>query len=141
MAEMSTVHFTPYALNKDEAYMNKQQLAHFKTILLAWKQELMMEVDRTVHHLKDEPTNLADPNDRATQEEEFNLELKTRDRERKLIEKIDIALKQIEQEDYGYCEMCGEEIGIRRLEARPTANLCIDCKAITEIREKQFAGS
>jgi DnaK suppressor protein len=97
----------------------------------------MEEVDRTVHHMQDEATNFPDPNDRATQESEFSLELRTRDRERKLIKKIDEALDRIEEHEYGYCEACGVEIGIRRLEARPTATLCIDCKTLDEIREKQ----
>lgn len=118
--------------------MNEKQRAHFKALLLAWKQELMEEVDRTVTHMKDEAANFPDPADRATQEEEFGLELRARDRERKLIKKIDEALMNLDNEDYGYCEACGVEIGIRRLEARPTATLCIDCKTLDEIREKQM---
>jgi len=118
--------------------MNDRQLEHFRQILLAWKRELMEEVDRTVHHMQDEAGNFPDPNDRATQEEEFSLELRTRDRERKLIRKIDEALKRIEDREYGYCESCGIEIGIRRLEARPTATLCIDCKTLDEVRERQM---
>jgi DnaK suppressor protein len=98
----------------------------------------MHEVDRTVHHMQDDAANFPDPNDRATQESEFSLELRTRDRERKLIKKIDESLKEIESGDYGFCESCGIEIGIRRLEARPTASLCIDCKTLDEIREKQM---
>lgn len=132
--------FEPFELKEDQEYMCPQQLAHFKNILLLWKKSLMEEVERTVNHLKDEQNVLADPNDRATQEEEFNIELKTRDRERKLIYKIDLALKQIENNDYGYCENCDIEIGVRRLEARPTATLCIDCKTLNEIREKHMAG-
>ena len=118
--------FEPYQSKKGEEYMGDAQLTHFREILLAWKRGLMEEVDRTVHHMKDEVTNFPDPNDRATQEEEFSLELRTRDRERKLIKKIDESLEQIDNEEYGYCEACGVEIGIRRLEARPTATMCID---------------
>jgi DnaK suppressor protein len=129
--------FEPYVAREDEEYMSPDQEEHFRGILLAWKQSLMEEVDRTVHHMQDEATNFPDPNDRATQESEFSLELRTRDRERKLIKKIDEALGRIEDHEYGYCEACGVEIGIRRLEARPTATLCIDCKTLDEIREKQ----
>jgi len=129
--------FDPYRANEGEEYMNADQEEHFRAILLAWKRELMEEVDRTVHHMQDEATNFPDPNDRATQESEFSLELRTRDRERKLIKKIDEALARIDEHEYGYCEACGVEIGIRRLEARPTATLCIDCKTLDEIREKQ----
>jgi DnaK suppressor protein len=128
----------PYQQKRDEEYMNEAQVAHFRNILLAWKRELMEEVDRTVHHMQDEAANFPDPNDRATQESEFSMELRARDRERKLIKKIDEALMNLENEEYGYCEACGVEIGIRRLEARPTANLCIDCKTLDEIREKQM---
>jgi DnaK suppressor protein len=128
----------PYAGAPDEEYMNSRQVAHFKEILHAWKRELMEEVDRTVHHMQDEAANFPDPNDRATQESEFSMELRTRDRERKLIKKIDEALARLDTGDYGYCESCGIEIGIRRLEARPTATLCIDCKTLDEIREKQM---
>lgn len=126
-----------YTLKKDEEYMSDGQVAHFRNILLAWKSELMSEVDRTVHHMQDDAANFPDPNDRATQEEEFSLELRTRDRERKLIKKIEESLGNLDNEEYGYCESCGIEIGIRRLEARPTATLCIDCKTLDEIREKQ----
>jgi DnaK suppressor protein len=129
--------FTPYVLKDNEEYMNDAQGEHFRQILLAWKQELMEEVDRTVHHMKEDASNYADPSDRATQEEEFSLELRTRDRERKLIKKIDKTLDKIEEEDYGFCDSCGVEIGIRRLEARPTATLCIDCKTLAEIKERQ----
>jgi DnaK suppressor protein len=118
--------------------MNEAQLEHFTNILNKWKSELMEEVDRTVHHMQDDAANFPDPNDRATQESEFSLELRTRDRERKLIKKIEESIKNIEAGDYGYCETCGVEIGIRRLEARPTATLCIDCKTLDEIREKQM---
>ena len=120
--------------------MNEAQQQHFKGILSAWKAELMEEVDRTVSHMKDEAANFPDPADRATQEEEFSLELRTRDRERKLIKKIEKTMEMIDQEDYGYCNSCGVEIGIKRLEARPTADLCIDCKTLDEIREKQQRG-
>ncbi len=127
----------PYEAAAGEEYMNPDQEGHFKNILLAWKQELMEEVDRTVHHMQDEATNFPDPNDRATQESEFNLELRTRDRERKLIKKIDEAITHVGNHEYGFCEGCGVEIGVRRLEARPIATLCIDCKTLDEIREKQ----
>ena len=130
--------FTPYPLKKGEPYMNDAQRAHFKSILQGWKRELMEEVDRTVHHMQDEAANFPDPNDRATQESEFSLELRTRDRERKLIKKIDESLANLDAGEYGYCDTCGVEIGIRRLEARPTATQCIDCKQLDEIREKQM---
>ena len=130
----------PYREKSGEEYMSEAQMEHFRRILLAWKRELMEEVDRTVHHMQDEAANFPDPNDRATQESEFSMELRTRDRERKLIKKIDEALEKLDHEDYGYCEACGVEIGIRRLEARPTAGLCIDCKTLDEIREKQMGG-
>jgi len=129
--------FAPYQSTEGEEYMSPGQEEHFREILLAWKRSLMEEVDRTVHHMQDEATNFPDPNDRATQESEFSLELRTRDRERKLIKKIDEALARLDSHDYGYCSACGVEIGIRRLEARPTATLCIDCKTLDEIREKQ----
>ena len=117
--------------------MSDAQVAHFRNILNIWKKTLMHEADRTVHHMQDEAANFPDPNDRATQESEFTIELRARDRERKLIKKIDESLALLESEDYGYCETCGIEIGIRRLEARPTATQCIDCKTLDEIREKQ----
>ncbi len=128
--------FTPYVEQENEEYMNEKQIAHFRAILEKWRTELMEEVDRTVHHMQDDAANFPDPNDRATQEEEFTLELRTRDRERKLLKKINQSLDDIDKGDYGYCESCGTEIGIRRLEARPTATLCIDCKTLAEIREK-----
>ncbi len=140
MAEMHALPvkgFEPYKEKKGEPYMSKAQLEHFTQLLLAWKRQLQEEVERTVHHMRDEANNYADPADRATQEEEFALELRARDRERKLIRKIDQTLDMIRKEDYGYCEQCGVEIGLRRLEARPTATLCIDCKTLEEIREKQ----
>ena len=115
--------FTPYKPKRGEVYMSENQREHFKSILRNWKSELMQEVDRTVSHMKDEAANFPDPADRATQEEEFSLELRTRDRERKLIKKIDSTIERIEQDDYGFCDACGVEIGIKRLEARPTANL------------------
>jgi DnaK suppressor protein len=130
--------FKPYVEQEGEEYMNEAQTKHFEAILNNWKVQLMREVDRTVHHMQDDAANFPDPNDRATQESEFSLELRARDRERKLIKKIDEALKEIESGNYGYCESCGIEIGIRRLEARPTATLCIDCKTLDEIREKQM---
>ena len=128
----------PYQRAKGEQYMNAAQIKHFRKLLTSWKHELMEEVDRTVHHMQDEASNFPDPNDRATQEEEFALELRTRDRERKLIKKINEALASLETGDYGYCEICGVEIGINRLEARPTATLCIDCKTLDEIKERQL---
>ena len=130
----------PYVENKNEEYMNEKQREHFKNILKAWRLELMEEVDRTVSHMKDEAANFPDPADRATQEEEFSLELRTRDRERKLIKKIDKTLIRVEEDDYGFCDQCGIEVGIRRLEARPTADLCVDCKTLDEIKEKQLTG-
>lgn len=132
--------FVPYDAADGEEYMNDEQLEHFRQILLKWKQELMEEVDRTVQHLQEDANNFADPADRATQEEEFSLELRTRDRERKLIKKINEALEDIDEGDYGFCESCGIEIGIRRLEARPTATLCVDCKTLAEIKERQIGG-
>jgi DnaK suppressor protein len=128
----------PYEPAEGEEYMNEKQEEHFRKILQAWKANLMKEVDRTVHHMQDEAANFPDPNDRATQESEFSLELRTRDRERKLIKKIDSTLSMIDDHEYGFCESCGVEIGIRRLEARPTASQCIDCKTLDEIREKQI---
>jgi DnaK suppressor protein len=132
--------FEPYKPKRGEKYMNEKQHEHFRNILLKWKAELMEEVDRTVSHMKDEAANFPDPADRATQEEEFSLELRTRDRERKLIKKIDKTIDNIDADDYGYCEACGVDIGIKRLEARPTATLCIDCKTLDEIKERQEQG-
>lgn len=128
--------FEPYQTKKGEEYMNEDQQKHFESILLSWKKELMEEVDKTVTHMKDDATNFPDPSDRASQEEEFTLELRTRDRERKLIKKIDSTIVLIEEDEYGFCETCGVEIGIRRLEARPTATQCIDCKELQERKEK-----
>jgi DnaK suppressor protein len=132
--------FKPYKAKKGEEYMSEGQIQHFTEILEAWKNELMTEVDRTVDHMKDEAANFPDPADRATQEEEFSLELRTRDRERKLIKKINSTLELINSGEYGYCETCGVEIGLRRMEARPTATQCIDCKSLDEIKEKQTRG-
>ncbi len=132
--------FKPYKPSRGESYMNDEQLDHFRGLLLNWRTELVDEVTRTVSHMKDEAANFPDPADRATQEEEFSLELRTRDRERKLIKKIDSTLDRITNDDYGYCDACGIEIGIQRLEARPTATLCIDCKTLSEIKEKQELG-
>lgn len=129
--------FEPYEIIEREEYMNEAQIEHFRSILENWKSELMQEVDRTVHHMQDDAANFPDPNDRATQESEFGLELRTRDRERKLIKKIDESLASLDTGEYGFCESCGIDIGLRRLEARPTATLCIDCKTLDEIREKQ----
>ena len=130
--------FTPYVPAEDEEYMNEAQRNHFRGLLAQWKRELMEEVDRTMHHMKDEAANFPDPTDRASQESEFSLELRTRDRERKLIRKIDQAIGRVDRDDYGFCDTCGLEIGIRRLEARPTATLCVDCKSLDEIRERQL---
>lgn len=130
-----------YVEKAGEEYMSEEQRAHFKRILEAWRAQLREEVDRTVGNLKEEAVNYADPVDRAAQEEEFAIELRTRDRERKLIKKIEKTLELIEHNDFGFCDSCGIEIGIRRLEARPTAELCIDCKSLAEIREKQMRGS
>jgi DnaK suppressor protein len=130
----------PYQAKPGEEYMNETQKTHFRKILEAWRNQLREEVDRTVDHMKDEAANFPDPVDRAAQEEEFALELRARDRERKLIKKIEKTLVKLEDDDFGYCEHCGIEIGIRRLEARPTADLCVDCKTLAEIKEKQMAG-
>ncbi|ABV86025.1 RNA polymerase-binding protein DksA [Shewanella pealeana] len=130
----------PYQEKPGEEYMNEAQLGHFKTILGAWRNQLREEVDRTLNHMQDEAANFPDPVDRAAQEEEFSLELRARDRERKLIKKIEKTMQKIEEDDFGFCESCGIEIGIRRLEARPTADQCIDCKTLAEIKEKQMAG-
>lgn len=129
--------FKPYKEKRGEEYMNPRQVEHFRAILLGWKKKLMTGVDHTLNHIQDQSANFPDPNDRATQESEFALVLRTRDRERKLIRKIDETISSLNNGDYGYCETCGIEIGIRRLEARPTATLCYDCKVIDEIREKQ----
>jgi DnaK suppressor protein len=127
----------PYKQKKAEPYMSKDMLSHFHRILSALRQRLLEGGDRTVTHMKEEAVNYPDPNDRASQEEDFRLELRTRDRERKLLKKIEESLETVREKEYGYCEVCGVEIGLRRLEARPTATLCIDCKTLDEIREKQ----
>ncbi len=132
-----TASFEPYKEKKGEKYMCERQVEHFQAILNSWKNDLIQGVDKTVHHMQDEAANYPDPNDRATQEEEITLELRTRDRERKLVKKIDEALAGLRSGEYGLCENCGDKIGIRRLEARPTATLCIECKTMDEIREKQ----
>ena len=137
--ELLHKHFTPYVAKKGEEYMNTKQLAHFRKILETLKQELSEDIERTVHTMQDEATVFADPNDRASQETDMAIELRNRDRERKLIKKIDETLGRIDSDDYGYCDKCGVEIGIKRLEARPTATLCIDCKTLEELREKQVA--
>ncbi|MCL1114548.1 MULTISPECIES: RNA polymerase-binding protein DksA [Shewanella] len=129
-----------YQESAGEEYMNSKQRGHFKLILEAWRNQLREEVDRTLTHMQDEAANFPDPVDRAAQEEEFSLELRARDRERKLIKKIEKTLQKIEEDDFGFCDSCGIEIGIRRLEARPTADQCIDCKTLAEIKEKQMAG-
>jgi DnaK suppressor protein len=139
MAEEITRQFVPYVAKANEEYMNDKQLDHFRKILNDWKSELSHDIDRTVHTMQDEVTMFADPNDRASQESDMALELRNRDRERKLIKKIDETLAKIEEHDYGYCNSCGIEIGLKRLEARPTATLCIDCKTLDEIRERQVA--
>ncbi len=128
----------PYTPTAEEEYMNEEQLGHFRELLMAWRHQLMEEVDRTVDYMKDQAANFPDPTDRATQESEFSIELRTRDRERKLIRKIDDAIRRLDNDDYGFCDQCGTEIGIRRLEARPTATLCVDCKSLEEIRERQL---
>ena len=139
MTEAITRQFVPYQPKDGEEYMNEKQLDHFRKILNDWKAELSHDIDRTVHTMQDEVTMFADPNDRASQESDMALELRNRDRERKLIKKIDETLAKINEGDYGYCNSCGIEIGLKRLEARPTATLCIDCKTLDEIREKQVA--
>lgn len=130
--------FKPYQPAPGEEYMSEGMRDHFRQILVAWKQELMEEVDRTVHHMKDEAANFPDPNDRATQESEFGLELRTRDRERKLLKKIEQALGRIEDGSYGFCSETGEEIGLRRLEARPVATLTVEAQERRELAEKQY---
>ena len=129
----------PYVPKKGEAYMSERQRAHFREILGALRQELSADIERTVHQMQDDQTVFADPNDRASQESDMALELRNRDRERKLIKKIDETMGRIDGEDFGYCESCGAEIGLKRLEARPTATLCIDCKTLDELRERQVA--
>jgi DnaK suppressor protein len=137
--ELTRKSFTPYTAKKGEEYMNARQRSHFRKILEALKAELSEEIDRTVHTMQDEATVFADPNDRASQESDMALELRNRDRERKLIKKIDETIARIDANEYGYCDSCGVEIGLKRLEARPTATLCIDCKTLDELRERQVA--
>ena len=136
--DLDYTNFTPYQEKRGEDYMSTEQVEHFRNLLNGWKQQLMGKVDETVHHMQDEAANFPDPNDRASQESEFAMELRTRDRERKLIKKIEESLADLDEGDYGYCSHCGVEIGVRRLEARPTATQCIDCKTLNEIREKQY---
>ena len=131
--------FAPYKAKAREEYMNPKQFAHFKKMLEEMKRGLSQDIDRTMHTMQDEATIFADPNDRASQESDMSLELRNRDRERKLIKKIDETIARIDAGEYGYCESCGIEIGLKRLEARPTATLCIDCKTLDELREKQVA--
>jgi DnaK suppressor protein len=134
------IKFTPYEPAKNEEYMSDAQLEHFRQILINWKQQLIGEADRTKSYIQDESSAMPDINDRATQEEEFALALRTRDRERKLIRKIDKSIAEIDGDDYGFCQTCGVEIGLRRLEARPTATQCIDCKTLAEMKERQNLG-
>lgn len=131
--------FAPYVPEKGEEYMNEKQLAHFRNMLETVRKNLIEDIDRSAHNMQDDATVFADPNDRASQESDMALELRSRNRERRLIKKIDDTLDKINSGDYGYCETCGIEIGLKRLEARPTATLCIDCKTLEEIREKQMA--
>lgn len=128
--------FLPYEASKDEIYMSEAQLAHFHRVLNLWKEQLYADREATTHQMRDDTLNFPDPLDRAALEEEHTLEWRAREREHRLIAKIDQAIARIKQGDYGYCDGCGAEIGIRRLEARPTATQCIDCKTIDEIREK-----
>lgn len=137
---LASARVKPYAPKKGEPYMSDAQLEHFKVILEAWKKQILADSDNTQNKMQDQSERFADPSDRATQEEEFSLELRTRDRERKLLKKIENTLNKINLSDgFGYCDSCGEEIGIKRLETRPTADLCIDCKTLAEIREKHMA--
>lgn len=138
MAE-TLMRFEPYKAKKSEEYMNTKQLEHFRKMLEAWKAELSQDIDITLHSMQEEQTVFADPNDRATQESDMALELRNRDRERRLIKKINETIAKIKSGDYGYCESCGIEIGLERLQARPTASMCIDCKTLEEIRERQVA--
>ena len=130
----------PYKPKKNEKYMSAAMKKHFVAVLLLWREHLKEEMQKTFDHLRTKGETFADPVDRASQEEEFSFELRTRDRERKLINKIAVSLELIKQDEYGWCESCGVEIGIKRLEARPTATHCIDCKTLDEIKEKQLSG-
>jgi DnaK suppressor protein len=136
-AEPTHRQFPAYVPKKGEEYMNPRQKKHFREMLESLKRELARDIERTVHTMQDEATVFADPNDRASQESDMALELRNRDRERKLIKKIDETIAKIERDEYGYCDSCGAEIGLKRLEARPTASLCIDCKTLDEMRERQ----
>ena len=138
LGPMSIAGVEPYQVQPGEEYMNEKQKAHFRKILEAWYNQLKGEVTRTVDHMNQETANYPDAVDRASQEEEFALELRTRDRERKLMKKIEKTINKLDSDDFGYCEDCGEEIGIKRLEARPTADLCVNCKHLAEIKEKQL---
>lgn len=137
-AAMGPTDIKPYKAKKDEEYMGPEQLNHFRNILLLWKDQLQKEMDRTMQYMQEAGVNFPDPIDRASQEEGFNLELRTRDRERKLLRKIEETLAKMKDNDYGFCEVCGAEIGLNRLQARPTATQCIDCKTVAEMREKQI---
>ncbi|MDR2637566.1 MAG: RNA polymerase-binding protein DksA [Zoogloeaceae bacterium] len=139
MEELPQKHFAPYVPKRGEPYMSPAQLQHFRALLESLKKDLGEDIERTVHTMQDEATLFADPNDRASQETDIAVELRNRDRERKLIKKINETLARIDAGDYGYCDKCGVEIGIKRLEARPTASLCIDCKTLDELKEKQMA--
>ena len=139
-AKKASTAFTPYKPKKGEKYMSAKMKKHFHAVLIQWREHLKDEMKKTFDHLKNKGESYADPIDRASQEEEFAFELRTRDRERKLISKISRSLEQIKIDDYGYCHACGVEIGIKRLEARPTATHCIDCKTLDEIKEKQLSG-
>ena len=139
MRDVTTKQFAPYVEKKGEAYMSKRQTNHFRKLLEEWKADLGVDIDRTVHTMQDEATVFADPNDRASQESDMALELRNRDRERKLIKKINEMVAKIDAGEYGYCDSCGIEIGLKRLLARPTATLCIDCKTLEELRERQVA--
>ena len=130
-----------YKVKSREKYMSKKQLDHFKKILLKWKSQLESEAGKTVRHMKNESVSFADPNDRASQESDFGLELRTRDRERKLLKKIQFSLKNIDNGSYGFCEETGEEIGLQRLEARPVATLCLEAQERREIKDKQYSES
>jgi DnaK suppressor protein len=135
--ELTFVGIPVYTIADGEEYLSENQKKHLAKVLTLWKEQLMQQVDSTVSHLQGEVKHVADVLDRAAQEEEFNIELRTRDRERKLIRKIEKTLELLKEEDYGYCESCGAEIGLRRLEVRPTATLCVDCKTVDEIKEQR----
>lgn len=138
---LKTAGVDPYKVQSDEKYMNLNQILHFKCILKSWKDQLLKDIEHSLFRMKNEVSvNLPDPVDRAVQEEEFNIELRNRDRERKLIKKIELTLKKIDKREFGFCTLCDIEIGVKRLEANPIADLCIDCKTLEEIKEKQMAG-